>query len=189
MKKLWSCLLFTFIVVVSAFQTYAGEWKYIGYYWYYIQDDGTPATGIQEIDGNIYCFSEEGRMYHNQTVGGRYYDNDGKYIPKEAYTVKKQPEGVLKSGTYNLKVWSSKANGFVKSDNPETERVIYFADNQNINLDGDAYYKKGEDFYFRYLMPEFPEIGAEGILITSKTSFVYSREMLSDTITVEYVLD
>ena len=188
MKKIWSCLFFTMVFLVSAFQTYAGEWKYIGYYWYYIQDDGTPATGIQEIDGDIYCFSKEGQMYHNQTVDGRYYDNDGKYIPKEAYTVKKQQEGVLKSGTYNVKIWTNNAKGYIRADDPETERIVYFADDKNINLDGDAYYKQ-DDYYFRYLFPEYPELGFEEIVITSKTSFIYYMEFLSKECIYEYVLE
>ena len=64
---------------------YVNEWYEYDKYdnrghgsWYYYGDEGKAASGLTQINGTLYYFSEDGRLYQNQTIavdGKIYYCN------------------------------------------------------------------------------------------------------------------
>lgn len=55
---------------------YVKEWYRDSSKYYYYGEEGKAASGLQEVDGILYCFNDEGRRYQNTSVtvdGKNYY--------------------------------------------------------------------------------------------------------------------
>ena len=63
---------------------YVKEWYRDSSKYYYYGEEGKAASGLQEVDGTLYCFNDEGRRYQNTSVtvdGKNYYcKSDGTVI-------------------------------------------------------------------------------------------------------------
>ena len=76
---------YTYYFIKADGRLYVNEWyeydKYDNYghgIWYYYGDEGKAASGLTQINGTLYYFSEDGRLYQNQTItvdGKIYYCN------------------------------------------------------------------------------------------------------------------
>ena len=75
----------TYYFIKADGRLYVNEWyeydKYDNYghgIWYYYGDEGKAASGLTQINGTLYYFSEDGRLYQDQTItvdGKSYYCN------------------------------------------------------------------------------------------------------------------
>ena len=76
---------YTYYFIKADGRLYVNEWyeydKYDNYghgIWYYYGDEGKAASGLTQINGTLYYFSEDGRLYQDQTItvdGKSYYCN------------------------------------------------------------------------------------------------------------------
>ena len=76
---------YTYYFIKADGRLYVNEWyeydKYDNYghgIWYYYGDEGKAASGLTQINGTLYYFSEDGRLYQYQTItvdGKSYYCN------------------------------------------------------------------------------------------------------------------
>ncbi len=102
----------------------------------YVLDDGTNATGLQEIDGKTYYFDEEGSMQTGVVnIGGVKY-----FFTKDGYT----KAGFVKSGK---NTYYSEENGQLKSGWIKSKNNIYYFDKTSYKMakgwtqiDSDKYY-------------------------------------------------
>lgn len=118
-------------------------WVQDGDDWYYYTEDGTPAEGFTEIDGNTYYFDSEGRRYTNTTFES-YNEESGKY---EDYRVDEQ--GRLVKGwytdenndTFYYNSDGSRAEGFTEIDG----YTYYFSEKGEMIVDSEfIYYDSNE---------------------------------------------
>ena len=65
-----------FVDKTGARDTTSG-WKYSSHNWYYINNNGNPVTGWQEIDGKTYYFSENNYCMITFNMDGYYLRDDG----------------------------------------------------------------------------------------------------------------
>ncbi len=77
MKKLFSVFVAMIMVIMMGMTNLAGQWSLINGYWYYIQDDGSFATGSITDNGKQYYLHSDGHMAANETINGVYYSVDG----------------------------------------------------------------------------------------------------------------
>ena len=54
------------------------KWMKTGSFWHYFDKDGYSVTGWQKIDGDDYCFDNNGAMFANEWVGDYYLNANGK---------------------------------------------------------------------------------------------------------------
>lgn len=76
---------YTYYFIKSDGRLYVNEWYEYDKYdnhghgiWYYYGDEGKAASGLTQINGTLYYFSEDGRLYQDQTItvdGKIYYCN------------------------------------------------------------------------------------------------------------------
>ena len=76
---------YTYYFIKADGRLYVNEWYEYDKYdnhghgiWYYYGDEGKAASGLTQINGTLYYFSEDGRLYQNQTIavdGKIYYCN------------------------------------------------------------------------------------------------------------------
>ena len=76
---------YTYYFIKADGRLYVNEWYEYDKYdnhghgiWYYYGDEGKAASGLTQINGTLYYFSEDGRLYQNQTItvdGKSYYCN------------------------------------------------------------------------------------------------------------------
>ena len=76
---------YTYYFIKADGRLYVNEWYEYDKYdnhghgiWYYYGDEGKAASGLTQINGTLYYFSEDGRLYQDQTItvdGKIYYCN------------------------------------------------------------------------------------------------------------------
>ena len=76
---------YTYYFIKADGRLYVNEWYEYDKYdnhghgiWYYYGDEGKAASGLTQINGTLYYFSEDGRLYQDQTItvdGKSYYCN------------------------------------------------------------------------------------------------------------------
>ena len=96
LKTAATVVVFSALAAIPAF---AGQWKQeADGRWYYINDDGTPASGWQWIDSDndsiaecYYFYTDDHHMANNEEQDGCYLNIDGKWTDQTTGVVKTKP--------------------------------------------------------------------------------------------------
>ena len=114
---------------------------------YYIDEDGMPLTGIQEIGNRTYFFNEGGRMGYGN------YDKFGNYDPWVVY----------KNGKKRYFMWSETGNlAYMKTGFSKVRGVLYYFNSEGIKLEGD------EDFSLRDIGAYTYGVEPDGEIVTDE---------------------
>ena len=114
---------------------------------YYIDEDGMPLTGIQEIGNRTYFFNEGGRMGYGN------YDKFGNYDPWVVY----------KNAKKRYFMWSETGNlAYMKTGFSKVRGVLYYFNSEGIKLEGD------EDFSLRDIGAYTYGVEPDGEIVTDE---------------------